>query len=897
MSCWLMATSRRPEERVLLCQLLWIVDILVANIFRSTPTSASSNSNSPSLLKLPEHAAPRGRSRSRGPEPRRRPPPRPTVEDEAVSLKREHRPSVSSDEPPLRGIIEQNPIILEADVTAAEAARLHAQPHHHDDDNSERRFVLLPKSDTYSPTTEEEHIPKGWAKPKAEPPKAEPPKAEPPRESLPRRRSRQDLPALQTKVPLGAPPPFRRSASAQGSIPGDKDATPRPTSYSRSQSELLSPDVSRFPKEYFSAAPRHHSESVGARSTSSTKRNSGPTSRPGTPSQEKRNSGNFDGTRSRRGTNEKLPRPQQLYNDEPEHRRHASTHSRNLAPETKSSGRSSPHSRRHDSSDSDIADSDSDSPRHKHRHRHRHHRHKELQENDDYHRRSPRSSGELKGRKYSTPLPSPKVSPSQLPPHKDRERAETFPQRSGSRSPIDRSVSPFSPSLDPRTSGDRLNPMDSPVTRPRSRQANPIPIPVANVHPTPPPPSLPIMPSRVEVHNPDPRRAPSVPHFDGHRPSSARPPPPAQAPYWQPPPFAPGNLDKPVGSVRRYSEELEKGDIAPLPTCPRTTFTRGRNDWLTLPQCPSFDICPSCFESTIAPTEFRRFFVKAPPRPPEAEVVCDFGSSPWYRIAWLLTRKEHRHDLKLFYGLANIAATSPACLGKHEAVRQWHFLIDPKTRQPIHNFNVCSSCVKSIEILLPALRGVFVRDPNRPMGPARICDFRFDSKRFIQYFDILETTADRADDEDAPPDTRALVSLAKRFSQLPECQKDKDLIDKPWNVITQLPEFTVCEECFDEVVWPELDDGKAIPKMFHEKLQRVPKASCQLYSAKMRGIFRTAVDSDDYRLLASKARERKTVEQAYKSNLEGLRRQGKTMNPNVVGMEIKRVEDEWRRWE
>jgi hypothetical protein len=183
------------------------------------------------------------------------------------------------------------------------------------------------------------------------------------------------------------------------------------------------------------------------------------------------------------------------------------------------------------------------------------------------------------------------------------------------------------------------------------------------------------------------------------------------------------------------------------------------------------------------------------------------------------------------------------------------------------------------------------------MGPARICDFRFDSKRFIQYFDILETTADRADDEDAPPDTRALVSLAKRFSQLPECQKDKDLIDKPWNVITQLPEFTVCEECFDEVVWPELDDGKAIPKMFHEKLQRVPKASCQLYSAKMRGIFRTAVDSDDYRLLASKARERKTVEQAYKSNLEGLRRQGKTMNPNVVGMEIKRVEDEWRRWE
>lgn len=254
--------------------------------------------------------------------------------------------------------------------------------------------------------------------------------------------------------------------------------------------------------------------------------------------------------------------------------------------------------------------------------------------------------------------------------------------------------------------------------------------------------------------------------------------------------------------------------------------------------------------------------------------------------------------MKIFYGLANIAATTQPCSGKHEAVRQWYYLIDPKTRGPVHNFHVCASCVKSVETILPAIRGMFMRDPNRPMGSSHMCDFRFDSKRFIKYFDILETTADRAIENDAPPDPRLLISIAKRMAKLPECQRDKELVDRSWNVITQLPEFTVCEECFDEIVWPELEDEKAIPMMFNKALQRLPRASCQLYSPKMRGIFRTAVDVDDYKLLASKARERKAVEAAYKSNLEGLKRQASQgkVNPKFVAMESRRVEEEWSKW-
>jgi hypothetical protein len=176
-----------------------------------------------------------------------------------------------------------------------------------------------------------------------------------------------------------------------------------------------------------------------------------------------------------------------------------------------------------------------------------------------------------------------------------------------------------------------------------------------------------------------------------------------------------------------------------------------------------------------------------------------------------------------------------------------------------------------------------------------VCDLRFDSKRFIQYFDALETTADRADYDGGPPDTRDLASLARRFALVEECQGEKDLTDHRWHIITQLPEFTVCEECFDEVVWPELEERKAIPMMFNKNLQKLPKASCQLYSPKTRGIFRIAVDSDDYKMLAAKARERKVRENAFKKELVELRRQSKG-NPGAA-KEIERLREEWGNWE
>jgi hypothetical protein len=169
---------------------------------------------------------------------------------------------------------------------------------------------------------------------------------------------------------------------------------------------------------------------------------------------------------------------------------------------------------------------------------------------------------------------------------------------------------------------------------------------------------------------------------------------------------------------------------------------------------------------------------------------------------------------------------------------------------------------------------------------------RFDSKRFIHYFDALETMADTASNYSEELDTREFANLAKRYASVPECRRDQTLSNERWHVITQLPEFTVCPECFEEVVFPGLEKRKAIPAMFNKSMQRMPSASCQLYSPRMRTIFEKAVNTNDYKLLAAKARDRRELELELKAEMAEQKRLGR-----ASGKEMKRLEAEWTKLE
>jgi hypothetical protein len=729
-----------------------------------------------------------------------------------------------------------------------------------------------------------------------------------------RGRSRQDLPSLNTEVP------GFRSSSAYAYTPAAKrpPQPPRPAS----GEFMLSPDVlptARPPSRgYFdlsvTAAPR---QSQAAASTPfAEKRKSG--SRPTTPTQEKRHSGGPDlyaGLRKDLG--EKLTKAQHLANEGVDRRsdRHSSTggHLDIAAGSSHKPRHRRPSRRQYDSSEDDEISSDSDRWR-RAQHGNGQRQGKVFAESDRQRHSGSGSQSNLSPTSskpvsrpssrlpspLASPLASPNISPSQSP-SADAMRAGNHGLGYGSgREHRRHSARPITPLYGPSQSVHPSNTLDPSSingkhrarsrSRHRSRPSSPVRESTMGSLPIP-------IPARPDSTVPkDPRQSLGVHKHDGERRSaSARP---AEKPYWQPPPFQPptepNHLDKPVGSYRRYSQDVDAGVIAPLPPCPRTTPARGYNDWLTLPDCPvdSFRMCPSCFQGAIAHTAFRKHFVAARSRSSHQEVLCDFGSQPWYRIAWLLTRKEGRKDLKLISRLAEIADTIPPCLGKHEAVRHWYSIEDPKIGQPVRNFDVCYSCVKSIEAILPALKGIFVRvDHKGPPNLPRVCDMRFDSVRFVHYFDALETAADSADDG-YPPDMSEFVELAKQNASVQECPRDENRSDASWHYIHELKQFTVCPECFEEVIRPHLARKRPIPAMFSRTPLRVPSASCQLYSPRMREIFERAVATNDYKLLATKARERRAKELHLKGELAQWKKKGRSGE-----RQVREIEEEWKEVE
>jgi hypothetical protein len=345
-----------------------------------------------------------------------------------------------------------------------------------------------------------------------------------------------------------------------------------------------------------------------------------------------------------------------------------------------------------------------------------------------------------------------------------------------------------------------------------------------------------------------------------------------------------------VVSYRRYSEDVQQGVIKALPECPRTVATTGYYDWLSLPQTRNFDICPDCYEATFAKTQFKHSFVPAPLRGADVPVTCDFGSSHWYRVAWLMTVKYGIPDLRLLKGIAAVEAKQQQCSGSREASRIWYSILDPYTRRPIPNFTVCPSCAKTIEVILPNLYGVFV-EVDAPAVPTRgICDMHFTPgrKRFLKIFDLLESTSDAALARQTPPNLQKLADQIRDVTITQECMRDDSVPGRKWHVMGSIPEFTVCEECFEEVVLPIVEsEGGSVARNFFKRRQERPMASCQLYSDRMRDIFTKACRRDDLNYLDDRVKERLDIEASIQAKL--------AEHPGPE--ETRELLTEWSKWE
>ncbi|RYO96056.1 hypothetical protein DL763_003448 [Monosporascus cannonballus] len=391
---------------------------------------------------------------------------------------------------------------------------------------------------------------------------------------------------------------------------------------------------------------------------------------------------------------------------------------------------------------------------------------------------------------------------------------------------------------------------------------------------------------------------------------------------WQPPKFQPSqngshSSHKPVTAYRRHSEDVKAGELPNIPDCPRTQAEAGHMDWLTFPRCDNFNICPSCYHEVFSRTEFAHCFVPAPFRPRDRPLACDFGTSQWYQLAWLMTHKYKKTDLALFQNIANLLARSQPCTGFRESYRIWYSIRNPRTQRPVRGFAVCQPCAGTLEILLPSLTGVFVPLDLPPEPSPGACSMhpQDTTRRSVDYFDTMEAAVDAALATGCAPDLQDLADRIADLCVVPECGRGRASRDARWYIMRSAPDFTVCEECFADVVSPALEweqqqqrrkqqqrddrDRDYVPAPvagdFYHRPQRLPLAACQLHSDRMRDVFDKAVRRRDLAYLEGKTRERRAREQEYHAKIAALDRPG--YDPAWVGQEAERLLEEWKRFE
>lgn len=354
--------------------------------------------------------------------------------------------------------------------------------------------------------------------------------------------------------------------------------------------------------------------------------------------------------------------------------------------------------------------------------------------------------------------------------------------------------------------------------------------------------------------------------------------------------------NSPQGSVRPPSPSKDGSCLLP---CPRSVPVAGYQDWFTIRGMTHLNICPSCMKQ-MRKSRFRDAFVLGNPRPRGDMIRCSM-SEPWTRLAWMQTIKKQLDHLDLLHQITRSRSSgSKPCPGRIVSEQHWYRVVDPDTGSYLPKFNVCSACVKNLRTLMPPHRNTFKRSTATQ---ARVCDFVTDSPRFVRYIDYLDIAANQSERGwSSQPDLSDFMAYARRKVVLRDCRRDRMVLNT-WHYIPQLPELTVCEDCYDDVVWPLVKANQPIARKF-STLMRLPpgegpsrcrEASCQLYSPRMRTKFRDAVQRDDLMYLKLVALRRYDAEQRFRERQEEL------LDDEARGYdcetELRKNLEEWKAWE
>ncbi|KAJ5939260.1 hypothetical protein N7466_002394 [Penicillium verhagenii] len=471
---------------------------------------------------------------------------------------------------------------------------------------------------------------------------------------------------------------------------------------------------------------------------------------------------------------------------------------------------------------------------------------------------------------------SPKILP--VAPHRETRPISREPSRSSSRHPMPPTKEPIKTAtlqepkhLQPPTRGraTSLVAPAPPTLRPSSRA------PSAMV-------SRSMSSDEAQASSSKPRRTNSVKFVD-------------QPPRQSVPPQALTLAPKPTSSQKSSSPQRSTGGACVIP-CPRGNPVSGYNDWVTLKGLPHLDICPSCV-AQISNSRYEDLFVQSLPKPPNLKIRCAF-SNAWTRLCWTQMLKKKHDSLEMLYQLTRPPPGITPCARRDPVEQTWYRVVDPETGMFLPRFHVCGSCARSVRILVPTHRDTLEHCPE---VQERICDFVTSSPRFVQYIDLLDTSAARTE-PGRRPDLRELISYVRRKTSLHDCRRDRP-IKGAWHYIPELPELTVCEDCYDEVIWPLAKSNHSLAKSFStsthllpgDRSNRIREASCQLYTTPMRQMFKEAILRNDYPGLEHIALRRFDAQRRYndrRAELDEAERRGYDCQG-----EIRKAVNEWRKWE
>ncbi|ETN41745.1 uncharacterized protein HMPREF1541_03682 [Cyphellophora europaea CBS 101466] len=362
------------------------------------------------------------------------------------------------------------------------------------------------------------------------------------------------------------------------------------------------------------------------------------------------------------------------------------------------------------------------------------------------------------------------------------------------------------------------------------------------------------------------------------------------------------DLSTPTEKHTAVSPTAEQKRPISFPMCPRPYAATGVQGWYTISGLANFDICPNCMR-VLGESSLRDYCVPSQWKLPTEAVTCAL-SRPWVRIVVARCLKDGVPNVGLLQSLTTLPPDVYPCPGRQPEVRRWYHVVDPNTKVPVQGFSICTACVRSAELVFPELwkEKVFDR-PDGKLAQERYCNLFSGSKHFYSIVNELDLLARYSKKKDLrPKDITAFGEFVRQKARTRECAKDSMLATPLWHFISNLPEFTICEECYEDVVWPLRE--KPIARDVSMTLQKVPVQrpanyvagiSCQLYSERMRRIFKDAVARNDMDGLKHAALTRYNIEHRLQENQRRYEMDQRAGYDRRI--DIQRNLDYWKQYE